>query len=335
MHKNARNSSTFVQILCLDKMNFKLAGYFFAAACALSVSCSRGGYVSFSGYAQGGTYTVKYNSRGVRMPVGQVRDSVESILREIDASISGYNRKSLLSRYNSGEEISPDRHFSALLDLSERYCELSGGAFDVYAAPLFDIWGFGFTSDSLPSRRRIEEALRLCREHRVLNFNAIAQGYTCDVVADFLHRAGVCDMLVDIGEIYCRGLNPSGHGWTVGVDNPFDGNSAPGADLRGIWDSEGRSCGIVTSGNYRKYYIVDGRKFAHTIDPRNGYPVTHSLLSATVTAPTAAEADALATICMVLGPDGAKSLVTSLEGVEAYLICSDCTWASEGFTFRK
>ena len=168
-----------------------------------------------------------------------------------------------------------------------------------------------------------------------LNFNAVAQGYTCDLVAEYLRSIGVKDMLVDIGEIYCQGLNPSGQGWTIGVDRPVDGNETPGADLDGIWTSEGRSCGIVTSGNYRKYYIRDGRKYAHTIDPRTGYPVTHQLLSATVTAESGAAADAYATYCMVLGLDGAKEFIESRPDLEGYLIYDSDgemkEWASAGF----
>ena len=142
-----------------------------------------------------------------------------------------------------------------------------------------------------------------------LNFNAIAQGYTCDLVADYLRSIGVRDMLVDIGEIYCAGVNPSGRDWSIGVDRPVDGNDTPGADLDGIWQSAGRSCGIVTSGNYRKFYVRDGRKYSHTIDPRTGYPVEDTLLSATIVAPTAAAADAYATYCMVLGFGEARAFI--------------------------
>lgn len=301
----------------------------------LACSCTGRGYVAFSGYAQGGTYTVKFNSDGVRMPLRNVRDSVEAILVSIDNSISGYNRKSLLSRFNAGEDVVPDRHFAALQEMSEEYREMSGGAFDVAAGPLFDAWGFGFSRDSLPSESELSAAMELARQRRYLNFNAIAQGYTCDVVAEFLHRIGVKDMLVDIGEIYCEGVNPEGRGWSVAVDDPYDGNQSPGESVRGVWNSGGLPLGIVTSGNYRKFYVVDGRKYAHTIDPRTGYPVQHNLLSATITAPSAARADALATVCMVLGPDQARDLILSLDDVEGYLICSDSTWVSPGFTISK
>ncbi len=306
------------------------------AAISLVVpACSSDRYESFSGYAQGGTYTVKANLKGVSTPRGEIAAAIDSLLEGIDFSISGYNRNSLLSRRNAGEEIVPDRYFRELTELSDRYNAMTDGAFDVYAAPLFDIWGFGFTSDSLPSPERIAAALERCKQREVVNFNAIAQGYSCDVIAGYLHSIGVKDMLVDIGEIYCDGLNPSGKGWSIGVDNPVDGNDTPGQDLRGVWRSGGSGCGIVTSGNYRKFYIRDGKKYAHTIDPRSGYPVQHDLLSATIVAPTAAEADALATACMVMGPERAKEFISSRPEIEGYLICSDGVWTSEGFALEK
>lgn len=301
----------------------------------LACACTGGKYETFSGYAQGGTYRVKVNMQGVRVSPETVAAAIDSLLEAIDFSISGYNRNSLLSKRNAGEEIVPDRYFSELLELSEKYKELSGGAFDVYSGPLFDLWGFGFTSDSLPSDEAIERALADCKAGKILNFNAIAQGYSCDIVAEYLYSIGVKDMLVDIGEIFCDGRNPSGKGWSIGVDNPVDGNDSPGSDLRGIWRSNGAAQGIVTSGNYRKFYVKDGKKYAHTIDPRSGRPVEHGLLSATVVAPTAAEADALATACMVLGPQGARELVEALDGVEAYLIFADGVWTSEGFNLEQ
>lgn len=296
----------------------------------LTSSCSRG-YDSFSGYAQGGVYTVKYNRDGVTMGRRAVRDSVEAVLRAIDGSVSGYNKSSILSRFNSGEPVIPDEHFSALSELSEQFRQRTGGAFDAAAAPLFDIWGFGFTPDSLPSPETVAEALELCSQRKKLNFNAIAQGYTCDVIAAFLDRAGVKDMLVDVGEIYCRGVNASGNGWSIGIDDPYDGNNTPGESIKGIWVSDGGSYGVVTSGNYRKFYVRDGKKYAHTIDPRTGYPVRHNLLSATIIAPTGAEADALATYCMVIGPEEAVSFIESDSSIEGCLITSDSTWYSSGF----
>ena len=288
-------------------------------------------YETIRGYAQGGLYSVKYNARGVTAGRKQVQAAVDGILNAVDTTLSGYNKKSLLSRLNAGEEVELNDMFHDILEISEIYRELSGGAFDVAAGPLFDIWGFGFTTDSLPSDEAIAAAMERCRRQEVLNFNAIAQGYSCDLVADYLHSIGVHDMLVDIGEIYCEGLNPDGRGWTIGIDTPSDGNDTPGSDLSGIWKSDGGAYGVVTSGNYRKFYIRDGKKYAHTIDPRTGRPVEHNLLSATVIAPTATEADALATYFMVAGLEEARSFVEKHPGIEACLIASDSVWTSEGF----
>lgn len=334
MGKNALKTSTFVQILC-RKMRFSRYIAILFIMAAMACSCSRARYMTFSGYAQGGTYSVKANLKGVTVPKDEIAGTIDSLLERIDFSLSGYNHNSLVSRHNAGEEITPDEFFTEICALSDGYREMTGGAFDVAAAPLFDIWGFGFTADSLPDPAAIAVAMEECANRKKINFNAIAQGYTCDVVAGYLHGIGVKDMLVDIGEIYCDGLNPYGQGWTIGVDNPVDGNNAPGADLRGIWSSDGAACGIVTSGNYRKFYIKDGKKYSHTIDPRTGYPVDHDLLSATIVAPTAAEADALATACMVMGTDAAKEFILAHDGIEGYLISSDSTWTSPGFVLRS
>ncbi len=332
----------------------------------LLVSCTADRYVAFSGYAQGGVYTVKMNLRGVSCPQERIREHVDSLLTAIDNSLSGYNKGSLLSRLNADGRIRPDSLLMKVYAISYEYYELSGGAFDVSAGPLFDAWGFGFKKGEFPSdaevetlkascgmarlRPSMEEALgadgMLCSadlllpgvegEAPQLNFNAIAQGFTSDVIASYLRGLGVRDMLVDIGEIWCCGHNPSGRGWTVGIDAPVDGNNAPGADLRGIWTSGGDGIGIVTSGNYRKFYVRDGKKYAHTVDPRSGRPVSHGLLSATVTAPDAAAADALATACMVLGPEEARRLILSCPEWEAcFIMDTDQIWTSPGFPYSS
>ena len=308
----------------------KLKTALLAIAALVSGACTQE-YVTLGGYAQGGIYSVKYNPAGVKVSRAEAQQAVDGILEQIDTTLSGYNRKSLLSRRNAGERVELNDMFREIEEISEHYRELSGGAFDVAAGPLFDVWGFGFTADSLPSDEAISAAMERCRKREVLNFNAIAQGYSCDKVAAYLHSIGVKDMLVDIGEIYCEGLNPKGQGWTIAIDTPSDGNNTPGASISGLWHSDGGAYGVVTSGNYRKFYIKDGKKYAHTIDPRTGRPVDHNLLSATVIAPTATEADALATYFMVIGFEKARSWVEDHSGIEACLISSDLTWTSTGF----
>lgn len=320
-------------------------------------------YIAVTGFAQGGTYSVKMNLKGVHKAPEQIRESIDSILTLIDTTLSGYNKSSMLSRFNAGQDIVPNKLFIDIYDYCADMYEKTGTALDVASGPLFDIWGFGFKGEAFPTEEEVQSTLGACGMKRLskrmedaiengslspislvkdgsevlprLNYNAVAQGYSCDMVADYLHSLGVHDMLVDIGEIYCEGVNPSGQGWTIGVDRPVDGNDELGADLDGIWQSDGRGLGIVTSGNYRKFHIVDGKKYAHTVDPRTGYPVQHSLLSATIVAPTAADADALATYCMVIGLDEAKAFISAHEELEGYLIYDEDgqmrEWASDGF----
>ena len=340
---------------------------FFALLAAFWIlfSCQpRDRYVVLGGYAQGGTYTVKLNLRGVHSRPQAVQAAVDSLLKEIDFTLSGYNKASLLSRLNAGETITPNAMLCRVYDLSYAFFQRSEGAFDAACGPLFDIWGFGFTTDSLPGPERIAEAaarsgmgrlkprmedamsadgtLRATDllqdgtgEAPVLNFNAIAQGFSCDYVAAYLHGLGVKDMLVDIGEIYCEGLNPQGKPWAIGIDRPVDGNNTPGADMEGVWHSSGTSGqGVVTSGNYRKFYVRDGRKYSHTIDPRSGAPVSHNLLSATVVAQDATTADAVATWCMVLGFKEAALLLqdSALEGCLIYDTGDGIrAWTTPGF----
>lgn len=327
------------------------------AAISVTVSCTSDKYVSITGYAQGGSYVVKLNLQGRDGRIGvspeKIKAGIDSVTVALDNSLSGYNDKSLLTRFNNGERIVPDSIFTDIYRISYGFFEETGGAFDVAAGPLFDIWGFGFKEGSMPSDEMVAEVRESCGMRALysdisgrvaddgsvcssdmvkddaprkygkprLNFNAIAQGYTCDIVADYLYSLGVKDMLINIGgEIYCDGLNPSGKPWTVGVDRPVDGNNTPGAMLEGTLTTGGGPCGIVTSGNYRKFYVKDGRKYAHTVDPRTGYPASDSLLSATVVAKDATTADALATYCMVIGFEKSKEFISSRPDLEGYLI---------------
>ena len=342
------------------------------AVLVLSACGERDRFIQVTGHAQGGVYSVKVNLKGVRVTPEEVRDSVESILTRIDTTLSGYNKGSLLSRFNAGETIRPNGLFLDMYRIGYGWYERSGGVLDFAAGPLFDAWGFGFKSGEMPTDETVAAIKASCgmgllkpsitpradgtlsvRDVRldgtdgqvVLNYNAIAQGYSCDLVAAYLYSIGAKDMLVDIGEIWCDGHNPSGRPWSVGVDRPFDrpsdGTDELGSELDGIWSSSGTAAGIVTSGNYRKFYVRDGRKYAHSIDPRSGYPVQHNLLSATVVSFSgAADADALATWCMVVGLDRAKDLLLGLDGAEGYLIYtaedgSMTEWASPGFTLTK
>ena len=334
-----------------------------AALSVLSCGSRPGSYVRISGIAQSVNYSVKFNTKGVNVPLEEIKDSVDAILTNIDFSLSGYNKESLLARFNAGEVIRPDTLFKEMYSLGYRMWERSGGAVDCAAAPLYDAWGFGFKNSAFPTDSQISGLLarvgqgKLPKELPIaedgtldpramgsprLNYNAIAQGYTSDVIARYLYSIGVKDMLVDIGEIWCDGLNPSGEPWAVGIDRPVD--QVPGSEAaapKDVWLSGGTSSGITTSGNYRKFFIKDGKKYSHTIDPTTGYPVSHSLLSATVVSKvSAAESDAIATWCMVVGLEKARRIILEDENLEGYLVYSNddgemVEWMSPGFSIRR
>ena len=325
--------------------------------------------MTFTGFAQGGTYTVKLNLKDVSEKPEVIRDSVDALLRQIDFSLSGYNQNSILSRFNAGETVIPD---SLFLDIYSHAYDIYGmtqGLVDVASGPLFDIWGFGFKSGEMPDDDLVAQIVASSGMKRLrpdmqqllsdegelmpssllidgladqtlpkLNYNAIAQGYSCDVVARYLYSLGVKDMMVDIGEIYCDGVNPSGQSWTLGIDRPVDGNNELGADIQGIFRVPAGPHGVVTSGNYRKFYVKGGRKYAHTINPQTGYPVEHYLLSATVVAPDAMMADAYATYCMVIGLEAAQQFIESNPELEGCLIYDDhgvfASWTSSGFNLE-
>ncbi len=304
----------------------------------LSGACARqGDYVRIEGFAQGSTYhVICHPVKGMNANSLQAR--FDARLQEIDQSLSGYNKGSLLSRLNAGEDLPLDGLFIECFERSKEIWAESGGAFDPSAAPLFDLWGFGFSNKGQVSDAAIDSILAfvgmdlLTLEERTdgthlvkadprcqLNFNAIAQGYSCDVVARILDSLGCGDYLVDIGrEIRCKGRNAAGEKWRIGLDRPSDGNMEEGKDLQAILHVS--DCGIVTSGNYRKFYVEDGRKYAHTIDPVSGRPVSHNLLSATVIAADATTADAYATWLMVIGLDRARQFLDDRPELEALLV---------------
>lgn len=311
-----------------------------AILAVLMLSCTpRDRYITITGYAQGGTYAVKMNLNGVNVRPEAIRDSVDSLLSAIDNSVSGYNKNSLLSRYNAGENVVPDDIFTDLCSYGQKFHEETAGVVDVASAKVFDLWGFGFKSGEMPTDEMVAEAMKERDSMKNLNFNAIAQGYSCDLVARYLYSIGVKDMMVDIGEIFCDGMNPSGKPWSLGIDKPVDGNNELGAQIQGIFRAPEGAHGIVTSGNYRKFYIKDGKKYAHSIDPRTGYPVTHNLLSATIVADDAVTADAYATYCMVVGLEEAMNLIEKRTDLEGCLIYDEDgafkTWCSTGFVLEE
>jgi len=222
---------------------------------------------------------------------------------------------------------------------SLRFSVLSNGAFDITVAPLVDLWGFGPKAKSDPTQAKIDsirhfvgyKLLKLDKDQLTksdpriqLDCGAIAGGYASDIIAEFLRKQGVDDYMVEIGgEIVLRGKNPKGSQWHIGINKPVDDSTSTNNEVEKLLVLTDKA--LSTSGNYRSFYVKDGKKYAHTIDPHTGYPVQHSLLSATIIADDCFTADALATACMVLGVDSSMTMIESLhdKGVEAFFIYNE------------
>ena len=271
-------------------------------------------YESVNDIALGTFVTVTCNTD---RDMADVASMVKEVDAELKASMSIFDDRSLLSQINRGETDSLDVHIMRNIELSSHFTELSNGAYDVTIKPLTEAWGFagkgvegktpnvdsllrfvGFDKISVRDNRlvRLDERVQL-------DFNSIAKGYTVDIMAERLEDMGIEDYLVNIGgEIRCKGDNSRGERWSIGVETPYEGNYDMDSYEKILYLTD---CALATSGNYRRFYTApDGRKVAHTIDPRTGYSVVSELLSATVVAATCAEADAAATMFMAMGSEG-------------------------------
>lgn len=298
------------------------------------LSCTpKTSYTTVDGFTQGSTYHIVYHD-----PQGRdLRSDIEELLEDFDNSMSVYNPSSLLTRLNENDTSArPDRWIAECLAIARRISDDTQGAFDVTLRPLIAAYRIGTEeTPHLLSQREIDsirvftgygkvkiaEGRLVKTDPRLaLDFNAIAQGYSSDLVGELFDSLGIRDYMVEIGgEILCRGESPRGGEWRVGIDRPVEGNMVPGEDLQTILRLT--DAGLVTSGNYRKFaFDENGNKVTHTIDPKTLRPTVHSLLSATIIAPTSAIADGYATACMVLGLEESKKLLARHSELEGYLV---------------
>lgn len=277
-------------------------------------------------------YSIQYEA------ATDLEDSIQAAFTTFDNSLSMFNPHSILSAVNQNRDTVTDVAFETMFAEAERVHELSGGAFDITVAPLVNFWGFGskdyhstvssFQHSAIDSILEFVgfEKVKLA-DHRIiksdprvqLDAGAVAKGQSCDMIAALLERQGVSNYLVEIGgEIVAHGHNSKGSPWRVGITKPMDDATGEQHDLQDII-AVNDIC-MATSGNYRNFYYDGEQKRSHTIDPRNGYPVQHSLLSATVVSSTCMRADAMATACMVLGVDGALDMIARAGDAACYLI---------------
>jgi thiamine biosynthesis lipoprotein len=302
---------------------------------------------SFNGFAQGTTYSIVYENNK-KIPNDEMKQKVEKILRDFDMSLSLYKDSSILSRINRNEDVVADSYFTDAFNLSVKISKMTGGAFDITVGPLVSAWGFGPDSHKNFSEAKRDSLMKLVGMDKVsmanghlikkdpaikLDFNAIAQGYSVDVVCKFFDDLGFKNYLVEIGgEVRGKGTK-AGAKWRIGIDKPVDNNFSPGEDLEAVIRISDEA--LATSGNYRKFYVENGVKYSHTIDPHTGYPAKNNLLSATIIASDCGTADGIATACMVMGKDDAIEFIQGKPEFKAYFIYSDekgnyQTWTSPG-----
>lgn len=262
---------------------------------------------------------------------------LEAELQKVDASLSMFNPQSTISKINRNETDETDEMLSEVLKLSFTIYEATNGAFDPTVAPLVNAWGFGFKSGQMPDSTQVDSLLalvglshihlngnKLTKDNplSILDFSAIAKGYGVDRAAQVLRNHDIKNFMVEIGgEIVTEGVNEKGEPWRIGINKPDDDSTSTNTELQDVIELSGKA--IATSGNYRNYYIKDGRKIAHTINPKTGYPAQQDILSSTVIAPTCAEADAFATAFMVLGTKAANRVLEKQPQLETYFITND------------
>lgn len=313
----------------------KFTGLFLIAIFLLSAcQTPKSEYSRVSGFAQGTTYNITYENSTNK----DYSQAIDSILKAFDKSLSTYDSTSIISRMNANDNlVEADDWFVDVFNKSAEISAISDGAFDITVGPVVRVWGFGNGPVAKHDTAHIDSLLQFVGMGKVkldgrklvkqmpgvqIDVNAIAQGYSVDVVCDFFDKQGIKNYLVEIGgEVRGKGTNAKDKLWHIGIDRPSDGNLSPGADLQAIIEIDNKA--LATSGNYRKFFVEDGVKYAHTIDPKTGFPARNTLLSATVVCDDCISADGYATAFMVLGVDKSKELAQKLKGIEVYFVYSN------------
>lgn len=286
------------------------------------------------GYIWGTIYHIIYDNPKNT----DLHDEIMAKMNEFDLSLSTYKPNSIISRVNNNDStVVLDHYFKTVFNRSLEISKKTDGAFDMTIAPLANAWGFGFKNKLEPEDIPVDSLLQIVGYNKVKLLNnqvvkddprimfdpsAIAKGYGVDVVANFLESKGISNYMVEIGgEIRVKGLSNKNRSWRVGIDRPIDDPEVKNREIQDVLSLVDGA--MATSGNYRQFYIKDGKKYAHTIDPKLGYPVQHSLLSASVIALDCMTADAYATAFMVLGLEKSITIVENDPNLNAYFIYTD------------
>lgn len=307
--------------------------FFLPVLLGLVLSCtSPKSYVRNEGFVFGTTYHLIYESDS------DLHTQIMGEIAKVDWSLSTYKDTSVISRVNKNDQsVVLDPHFLTVYQKALEVTTVTEGAFDMTVAPLVNAWGFGFTNKDSMTQQKVDSILEFVGMGKVtlangaivksdprlmLDASAIAKGYGVDVAALYLESMGVTNYMVEIGgELRVKGLNDKGLPWSVGIDKPIDDPTVSDRQLQEVLALDNHS--LATSGNYRNFYYQGNQKYAHTINPKTGYPVQTSVLSASVIAPDCMTADAYATAFMVLGLEKSLAIANADPTLEAYFIYSD------------
>ncbi|MFT3753721.1 MAG: FAD:protein FMN transferase [Paludibacter sp.] len=291
-------------------------------------------YIYNYGETQGTTYLIVY-----QQPKGiDLQPKIEERLRQFDMSLSTYVPNSIISRINRNDStVQTDSLFETMFYAAQDAAKRTNGALDITVGPLVKAWGFAFGNNDHSKQPNVAEFLPFIgyqkvriKDHKLIkddpriliDANSIAQGYSADIIAKLLENNGCKNYMIEIGgEVVCKGLNDKGEKWKIGIDRAIDDSTSSTEELQTILSLT--DCAVTTSGGYRKFYIKNGKKYSHIINPHTGYPVSNNVLSVTVIAPTALMADAYDTPFMILGVDSCLKICKSIPGMECYLIYVD------------
>ena len=299
-------------------------------------SCHRGKELKvfkITGAAQGTYYAITYCSDNNE----NLRPAMDSLFNQFDRSVSAYVPASILSRLNNNDStLVADAIFETIFKKAMEVSVRSDGAFDITVGPLVNAWGFGFSKKAKVDQAMVDSLLQFVGYQKVklingrlvkkdprmtIDFDAIAQGYSSDWIAEFFEKRGINNYLIDVGgEVLGLGTKPDGQVWSVAIEMPAK-YSQDERKIQAILSLKDHA--ISTSGSYRKYYEENGVRYSHTIDPSNGYPVKHNLLSVSVLAVDCITADAYATAFMVMGLEKSKIFLSKNRDIEAYFISDD------------
>ena len=277
-------------------------------------------------------YHIKYEGSEI------LTEKIDAEFQKFNLSLNPFNPNSIISKVNRNEPVEVDDWFIEVFNRAKEVSDHSEGIFDITCAPLVNLWGFGFSKMDSVTPQMIDSIKQFVGYQKVrldgrkvikddsrilLNCSAIAKGYASDVIARLLEREGIENYMVEIGgEVTMKGVNQNGKCWRIGINKPEDDSTGVKNDIEEVVQLCKKG-GVATSGNYRNYYVKDGKKYAHTIDPRTGYPSEQSILSATIVAEDCITADAYATAFMAMGLEKAREAAKNIPGIEYYVIYSD------------